>query len=115
MHTNKLGLKGESAAQRLMRRKGYKILEKNYTCFVGEADIICLKGNELVFVEVKSRSSDRFIHPADAVGNEKQRKYVAIAKYYVLTNKLFDRCVRFDIVEYTNGALNHIENAFFGK
>lgn len=108
-----LGGKGELTVETYLKKKGYKILEKNYRTNFGEADLIASFGELLVFVEVKTRSSYKYGSPAEAVGFYKQNRYIKLAEYYVLKNpKYRDKCVRFDVAEVFGGEINYIENAF---
>ena len=70
-----LGRKGEDAACRYLKKHGYKILKRNYVTPFGEADIVARKGDTYCFVEVKTRESDAFGLPTEAVNREKQRRY----------------------------------------
>ena len=97
---------------------GYKTLERNFKKPFGEIDLIMKKGKNIVFVEVKTRSSLYAGTPAEAVKIPQQRRIKRIAEYYLLTSgkKLLPR---FDVVEIylEKGTLllkeiNHIENAF---
>ena len=109
-----LGRIGEKKAAKFLRKKGYKILERNYTNKIGEVDLIALYGDLLVFIEVKTRSNIIYGNPADAVDYNKQRKYVLMAEGYLMINPSYrDKCVRFDVIEVLNGEINHIESAFF--
>ncbi|MDD3839627.1 MAG: YraN family protein [Clostridia bacterium] len=115
---NKLvGLEGEIIALNYLRKKGYKIIEKNFRCKVGEVDLVCMEGEYLVFVEVKTRSTFRYGRPSDAINYYKQMKYPAIATIFIKMNKMFDTPVRFDIVEVIRVdkdkyEINLIKNAF---
>lgn len=109
-----LGRIGEKSAGKYLRKKGYKIIEKNYTTKIGEVDLIALYGDLLVFIEVKTRSSTAYGNPGDAVDYHKQRKYVLLAKEYLMVKKEYrEKPLRFDVVEILNGEINHIESAFF--
>lgn len=109
-----LGRLGEKKAEKFLRKKKYKIIEKNYTTKFAECDLIALYGNLLVFIEVKTRSSVAFGTPADAVDLKKQRKYVKLAEYFIMMNDEYKNySVRFDVVEILNDSVNHIENAFY--
>ena len=109
-----LGRIGEKSAGKYLRKKGYKIIEKNYTTKIGEVDLIALYGDLLVFIEVKTRSSTAYGNPGDAVDYFKQKKYVLLAKEYLMLKKEYrEKPVRFDVVEVLNGEINHIESAFF--
>ena len=111
LHNRKLGLKGEKAAQKYLKKQGWKIVEKNYVNPFGEIDIIARKDGVYAFVEVKTRLTDVFGSPSEAVTNERKRRYIMGAKYY-FTGKIIDFTVRFDIIEIFKGNINHIENAF---
>ena len=106
------GVKGEWQASKYLIDKGYKILERNYLCPLGEIDIIAKYKDYIVFVEVKERESASFGVPSESVDNKKQKKIRRVASYYLKINKLFDNPCRFDIVEVLAGEINHIENAF---
>jgi putative endonuclease len=74
-----LGKRGENAAARYLRRRGYKILARGDRFGPGELDIVALDGETIVFVEVKTRESTVAGHPADAVDNVKQRRLTRLA------------------------------------
>lgn len=93
-----LGRKGEDAAARFLERHGYEILERNWTCFAGEADIIARDGSSLVFVEVKTRSHCECGQPSEAVGKDKRKRYQGIAACYVQNFDSSDLMLRFDVV-----------------
>lgn len=93
-----LGLRGEDAAARYLYMHGYEILERNWTCPIGEADIIARDGKTLVFIEVKTRSSIEKGFPSEAVSAKKRDKYEKIALMYVQDFNEVDIPVRFDIV-----------------
>jgi putative endonuclease len=119
-----LGRRGEELAARFLRKKGLKILGRNYRCPRGEADIIALDtstagrgGDTIVFVEVKARASDAYAPPEAAVDYTKQNKLRQVAQYYVTTRKAQDLPLRFDIVTVLappGGApvITHLPDAF---
>lgn len=107
-----LGRGGEKKACKYLKQQGYNIVEKNYKHPFGEVDIIAQKGDVLAFIEVKTRLSDSFGIPSEAVDYKKRRRYIQAAKYYFL-NREPDCTVRFDIIEIFQGQINHIENAFY--
>ena len=107
-----LGRAGEVKAAEFLKKKGYKILEKNYKTHIGEIDLIAKDGDALVFVEVKTRINDDYGAPSEAVNLKKQEKYYKVASEYLVRNKLNDSICRFDVVEIENGQINHIINAF---
>ncbi|NIM04440.1 MAG: YraN family protein [Armatimonadetes bacterium] len=90
---------GEEAAARLLRARGYRVLERNYRSRGGEIDIIARQGSELVFAEVKSRSREDFGTPAQGVGKGKRRKLVNLAQGYIANRLRREVAWRFDIVE----------------
>jgi putative endonuclease len=109
------GSKGEDIAAEFLKQKGYKILKRNYTTPLGEADIIAKDNNTIVFVEVKARSNDTYGQPFEAVDYRKQEKLKKIALYY-LKHSNIELPVRFDVISIIskNGKneVNHIAEAF---
>ena len=69
-----LGSKGEDLAIQFLKKKGYRIIDRNYKTSVGEIDIIARDGNTIVFVEVKTRTDDSFGYPFEAVNKKKRQK-----------------------------------------
>lgn len=113
----RLGRSGEEKVARYLQQKGYTILVKNYRCKAGEIDIIARDGAELVFIEVKTRSSLRFGFPAEAVTPRKRRQISRAAQWYLAEQQLFDVPARFDViavlgVDQKNVTIDHIDNAF---
>ena len=107
-----LGRAGEKRAIDFIKKKGFKILETNYKTVFGEIDIIAEEKGILVFIEVKTRSSDNYGNPCEAVDKRKQEKYYKTATYYLQKEKKTDAECRFDVIEIENGEINHIFNAF---
>ena len=93
------GKSGEEAACRMLRRSGFKILERNYRGPRYEVDIVAREGDVLAFVEVKSRSAEVEESGAYAVGPLKQSRIARAAEHYLLTHEDVqgDTC-RFDVV-----------------
>jgi len=77
-----LGRAGEKAAADLLRSRGYQIVGAGFLARRGELDLVCRRGRELVVVEVKTRSSDAFGTPLEAVGTRKRRALMAAAAEY---------------------------------
>jgi len=96
--TKSLGHIGEDIACYYLERHGYKILVRNYRRRFGEIDIIARDGKSLVFIEVKTRSNNRFGNPLEAVDTRKQGQIAKVALDYLARNKLLDKPARFDIV-----------------
>ncbi|EAR13434.1 hypothetical protein PI23P_03032 [Polaribacter irgensii 23-P] len=112
---NELGKKGEQLACDFLIKKGYKILEKNYRYLKAEVDCIAQKGNILVVVEVKTRSSRYFGDPQDAVNPKKIMHLLSAVDHYILEKDL-DVEVRFDIIaivhQKNKTKMEHLEDAF---
>lgn len=114
----RLGEKGEEAAARYLKKLGYSVLCRNYTCFIGEIDLIALDKGMLVFVEVRSRSSTVFGLPQESVTKRKQHKLRQLAWNYLLAEGKTGSCCRFDVIavlfdgEGAVSSLDHITNAF---
>jgi putative endonuclease len=109
------GKEGEKIAAAFLKKKGYKIIETNYRCPLGEIDIIAREKDEIVFVEVKTRKSPEMGYPEQAVGINKQKKMSQLALWY-LQKKDADAKARFDVVAVTMSASGNevrlITNAF---
>lgn len=112
-----LGKRGEETAARFLKRQGLKVIKQNYRCRLGEIDIIAKDGNELVFIEVKTRSSVTFGSPAHAVDRRKQGQIIKAAQTYLMETRLHNSPARFDVVAIQfqndmNPRIEHIRNAF---
>lgn len=112
---NELGKKGEQLAINFLIKNEYKILEKNYRYLKAEVDIIAQKKNILVVVEVKTRSTNYFGDPQDAVNPKKIKHLVSAIDYYIIDKDL-DVEVRFDIIaiihQNNKTKIEHLEDAF---
>jgi putative endonuclease len=98
-----LGAEGEKAAAAALGRAGYRDLEANVRTPFGEIDLLARQGDMLCFVEVKTRSSDAFGHPAEAVTPAKQGRMREAASFLVQQRRWDGPC-RFDVVTVTRGA-----------
>jgi len=110
-----LGREGEDLAARFLMKQGYRILERNYRTRSGEIDLVALHEGAVVFVEVKTRTSDAFGAPELAVTPRKQQRMVKAALAYIKQRKLHQVPCRFDVVAITKAAkqeVEHIRNAF---
>jgi putative endonuclease len=122
MNEDDLGKAGEVLACQHLETLGYEIAEKNFRAGKGEIDLIAWSPGTprtLVFVEVKTRSSDFFGAPEAFVGKDKQKIVSATAGAY-MTKINYDWAIRFDIVAILvrkSGApqINHIEDAWFPR
>ncbi|HDG62098.1 MAG: endonuclease [Thermotoga sp. 4484_232] len=102
----------EKLAADHLKRKGYRILERNYRTPYGEIDIIAMKGKVLVFVEVKSGSGKR-IKPLDRIDRKKIKRMLTTAQFFILNKNFSFRRVRFDVIEVTPSGITHIEEVNF--
>ena len=111
VHKKLLGAHGERLVAAYLKKQKIKILERNFRTPFGEADIIALDGDEVVFVEVKTREGNSFGAPKDAVTEKKQETYRKIALFYGL-NHGGEPNARFDVAEVEGKSVNYIKNAF---
>lgn len=92
------GESGESLAVKFLKKNGYKIIEQNYRCKLGEIDIIARDGRVLAFIEVKARRTGQFGGPKWAVTRQKQRKISMVALKYLKETEQMGKKARFDVV-----------------
>lgn len=115
---NILGQEGERLARELMEQKGYTILTQNWHIGHLEMDIICENRREVVFVEVKTRTSTfGAMRPEQYVDERKKQHMIAAANAYMKMNGKMDKNIRFDIVGILiprsgEMEITHLENAF---
>jgi len=92
------GHEGERLARELLERGGVEILDANWRCSLGELDIVGREGDELVFVEVKTRSSTAFGHPAEAVTPRKVARLRRLAAAWLQAHDVHARGMRVDVI-----------------
>jgi putative endonuclease len=107
-----VGVEGEDLAVKALKKKGYKILERNYRSKLGEIDIIAEEKGYLVFIEVKRRNTGSFGGSFDAIDGRKKEHMIRSATYYLKSHKCFDRKARFDVVGIDGDELKIIQHAF---
>ena len=111
-----LGYKGEEAACDFLKDHGYKIIKSNYRTKYGQIDIVAKDKDVLCFIEVKSRRSDMFGLPEEAISRLKQKQISKVAVMYLKQNRLVDSKARFDVITilFNKGGfkVNLIKNAF---
>ena len=93
-----IGQKGENLAVAYLQNLGYKVLERNYRCKLGEVDIIALDNDTLVFIEVRTRSSLDFGLPQESINRRKRHQISKVALEYMTRKKLKNTPARFDVV-----------------
>ncbi len=94
----RVGRVGERLAANALEERGYRILECNFRCQYGEIDLVAQDGEDLVFVEVKTRRGTVCGLPEEAVNNRKARKLQEVAAYYLDAHNLPDCSWRIDVV-----------------
>lgn len=113
---NETGIKGEEIAKNFLQTKGYKILDTNWRFEKMEVDIVATLAELLIFVEVKTRSTNYFGYPEDSVTDKKQDLLKIAAEEYLFQNPQYEQ-IRFDIVSITisdnKEEIQHFEDAFF--
>lgn len=119
--TNDIGDRGEDLAASFLQEAGYRMLERNYRFERNEIDLVCLdpdKGGEVVFVEVKTRSGEKFGVPEASVTEDKQAAIIEVAQAYLHERKLEGAPSRFDVVGILLTSdepdIRHHKNAFLG-
>ena len=114
-YRQRLGARGEDRAAAWYRAAGYDVIARNWRCPEGELDLVVSLPGELVFCEVKTRSSDRFGVPAEAVTAAKQRRLRALAARFLAEHPQVagpGGSIRFDVVAVIGSTVDVIEAAF---
>lgn len=119
-YDNRLGDHGENLAAKHLKQAGYRILKRNFTCRIGEIDIIAEapNGKTIVIVEVKAASAENDAMPPEIrVNHHKQKKLISLAAHYCQKHKLEDRPIRFDVIAVVKAEaqmplIRHHEGAF---
>lgn len=112
-----IGAVAETRAAEFLQDKGYRVVDRNWTCRGGEIDLVCLDGEgTLVFVEVRARADARHGTPLETVVDLKRRRLIRAAQIYVHVKGQAERACRFDVVSLTGAgsgaAIEHVEDAF---
>lgn len=114
---NEIGKKGENYVSEYLKKRGFKIIYRNYHSRYGEIDIICEDEKYIVFVEVKLRKKNSLIRGIEAVSKSKRIKIIKTALVYLINNTC-EKQPRFDVAEIISDKkeddliLNYLENAF---
>jgi len=117
LQRKEVGARGEKLAADLLKKRGYKIIQRNFRCREGEIDIIVQKDECLVFVEVRTKKSTAFGTPEESVTLSKREKLISLANTYIQAYDKPPQSWRIDVVavELTPdnrvSRLEHIENA----
>ena len=94
----RFGNQGEALAAGYLESKGFGILERQYSQPYGEIDLICLDGDEVVFVEVKSRRTNQYGYPEDSVTPKKIKHLLRVIESYLVSSHRVDKQWRIDVV-----------------
>ncbi|MCI2425267.1 YraN family protein [Candidatus Acetothermia bacterium] len=113
MIAQRAGVHKEKEAVTFLRSHGYAIIARNWWCRFGEIDIIARDGDQLVFVEVRARSTETHGSPEETITPLKRKHIIAAAKIY-LAGKDCDLAVRFDVVAISGNDFRLYKNAFTG-
>ncbi len=107
------GEKAEQKALQYLQQQGLEIVNQNYRCKQGEIDLIMHDNNFLVFVEVRYRKNSQYGSALETVTPKKQSRIIAATHHYLVSHRLADQAVRFDVVALTGeNQLNWVKNAF---
>jgi putative endonuclease len=110
--TSDRGMMAQRRAESALVQRGYRIVERNFRCSVGEIDLVAFEGNDLVFVEVRSRADTECGRAEETVGTGKQRRIARVADVYLsLRRPEFDGC-RFDVVGINGDDVEIFVDAF---
>ena len=110
MSSRDLGNIGEKLALDLLKSKGYKILETNFSTKFGEVDIVAMHQNTLKFIEVKTRKSLKYGRPEEAVNRQKLEKIKTVANIYTTTNNLGGHPQQIEVVSiFLSESNKHME------
>lgn len=108
------GQRGEAQAENFLRKAGFQILARNVRMGHDELDLIVKQGDTLIFVEVKTRSTEEFGRPVAAVNRAKRKKLSRAAVHFLKKRGLHPPYIRFDVVEVIGEKpeIRHIQNVF---
>ncbi len=113
--SHKAGAQGEEQAAAFLQRAGFQILHRNWRVLHLEIDLVAMKDEKLIIVEVKTRGTDEFGEPETFVSKAQQRNLIRAANFYLEQHNL-DNEVRFDVVAIVNrngqAQIKHIPDAF---
>jgi len=113
MKTNTAGNHYEQEALHYLKQKGVQLISQNFHCRKGEIDLICLDQNQLVFVEVRYRSSNNHGSALESVNYSKQQKIKKTAYYFLFNYPHFRHyTMRFDVIAIDQKQIHWVKNAF---
>ncbi len=107
-----IGLLAEDLAAKHLESIGYEIVERNYRFKRAEIDIIAMKSNLLIFVEVKQRKNSRYGHPEEFISTNQQKQIITAAEDYIYAIN-WTKNIRYDVIAITGQELTHLEDCFY--
>jgi len=107
-----IGRSYEKLAALFFEQNGFEVLRRNWRAGRKEIDLIVQKENLLVFVEVKSSASKKYGHPSERIDERKKINLTEAARQFVIAEDIKDLDLRFDVVTFVNGQLEHYPGAF---
>jgi putative endonuclease len=117
MNKCELGRKGEKEAKKYLEKLGYIIARQNFKCAYGEIDIIAIDGNDIVFIEVKTRCSKKFGEARESVNTYKRKHIKKATAFFIYKYKLENKYIKFDVIEVYKKSekyvINHIKNVLW--
>ncbi|MDD3679507.1 MAG: YraN family protein [Candidatus Shapirobacteria bacterium] len=108
--TQTIGQKGEEQAVDYLARAGYQILDRNFRISIGELDIVALDNNQLVLVEVKTRTNNKFGFPEEAINKRKLIKVKQVGQIWASQHPGLPQSLRIDLIAILNNRINHYQN-----
>lgn len=116
MDRQAMGRAGEEFTCEYLKKCGMRVLARNYRAKKGEIDLVARDGDTIVFVEVKTRSSNAYGTAGEAVTYRKQQMIIKTAQWYIMQNNIKESNFRFDVAEVSAGdagfSINYLRNAF---
>lgn len=113
---HKIGIEGEDKAVEYIEKLGYSIIERNFYCKFGEIDIIARDKEEIVFIEVKTRTGIKYGYPIDAVDKNKKKHIYKSIQYYLINKGIENKFIRIDAIEVyikkKKYNINHLKQIF---
>ena len=107
-HRQSLGKRGEDYAAQYLAAHGYAVLERNWHCPVGELDLVTERGDQVIFVDVRTRQTDRLGTPEESITPAKRAKLIAAAQTFLDAHNQLDRDWRIDVVAIEVGSRGEI-------
>src|SRR5262245_12910474 len=114
MSTRSVGEQYESLAADYLSARGFRIIERNFTCKGGELDLVCDDAGTLVFVEVRARADGDYGSPEETIRHEKKHRIVHAARVYLQARGIVEEATpcRFDVIAVEGEEIRYFMNAF---